>query len=285
MARRYARDNKGRFASSGSGATARGGRLRTAAGNKRKTQTMESAAKPKGTIGKPKGLKPGAIKANAAAAKPTLKRTGQKAQITRMTTNAEQGRRGIVSMSPIAKSVRSGDVANRRSERLARIAERQSGIAARRSINRGSNYNPDGTFNQSAANTNQIKTKRSKQLQDKLAFAASGTRTASDALKRRTTAKPARAAAKPAVKSSKLGFSGSDFAKRSQRTARIRNPEVKATAQRIYGRIIDANQTPRQLKAMFKKAGKPKAKKSTAESRRRQREHQNMLAAAKLLFR
>ncbi len=39
MARRYARDNRGRFASSGSGATARGGRLRTAAGNKRKTQT------------------------------------------------------------------------------------------------------------------------------------------------------------------------------------------------------------------------------------------------------
>ena len=63
MARRYTRDNRGRFASTGSGATARGGRLRTAAGNKRATQTMQSGAAPKGTIGKPKGLKPGAIKA------------------------------------------------------------------------------------------------------------------------------------------------------------------------------------------------------------------------------
>jgi hypothetical protein len=51
MARRYARDNRGRFASVG--ATARGGRLATAAGNKRATQTKEIAGgKPAGTIGK-----------------------------------------------------------------------------------------------------------------------------------------------------------------------------------------------------------------------------------------
>lgn len=43
MARKYTRDNRGRFASRGSGATARGGRLKTAAGNKRKTQTMKAA--------------------------------------------------------------------------------------------------------------------------------------------------------------------------------------------------------------------------------------------------
>lgn len=43
MARKYTRDNRGRFASSGSGATARGGRLRTASGNKRATQTMKAA--------------------------------------------------------------------------------------------------------------------------------------------------------------------------------------------------------------------------------------------------
>jgi hypothetical protein len=56
--RSYVRDNKGRFASSGSGATARGGRLKTAAGNKRATQTAEiSGGRPKGTIGKPRGLK------------------------------------------------------------------------------------------------------------------------------------------------------------------------------------------------------------------------------------
>jgi hypothetical protein len=61
MARRYSRDNRGRFAPTGSGATARGGRLRTAAGNKRATVTTKSGmvaqgrmtgAPLKGTIGK-----------------------------------------------------------------------------------------------------------------------------------------------------------------------------------------------------------------------------------------
>jgi hypothetical protein len=62
MARRYTRDNRGRFSSTG--ATARGGRLRTAAGNKRATQTTKlSGGKAGGTISKPKGFKPGAIKA------------------------------------------------------------------------------------------------------------------------------------------------------------------------------------------------------------------------------
>ena len=41
MARRYSRDNRGRFASGGSGATARGGRLKTASGNTRATQTSK----------------------------------------------------------------------------------------------------------------------------------------------------------------------------------------------------------------------------------------------------
>jgi hypothetical protein len=45
MARRYVRDNRGRFASVG--ATARGGRLRTASGNKRQTQTMQASAAPR----------------------------------------------------------------------------------------------------------------------------------------------------------------------------------------------------------------------------------------------
>lgn len=58
MARRYVRDNRGRFASAGAGATARGGRLRTASGNKRATQKIavlsgdRMSAVPKGAIGK-----------------------------------------------------------------------------------------------------------------------------------------------------------------------------------------------------------------------------------------
>jgi hypothetical protein len=47
MARRYARDNRGRFAPKGTGATARGGRLKTAGGSKRQTQTMQASAAPR----------------------------------------------------------------------------------------------------------------------------------------------------------------------------------------------------------------------------------------------
>lgn len=66
--RKYSRDNNGRFASTGTGATARGGRLLTAKGNKRKTQTITAAGQ-KGVLAKPKGLKPGAIKPKPAANK------------------------------------------------------------------------------------------------------------------------------------------------------------------------------------------------------------------------
>jgi hypothetical protein len=67
--RRYTRDNRGRFATVG--ATARGGRLATVSGNKRATQTERLAGgSPKGTVGKPKGLKPGSIKPKTAASKP-----------------------------------------------------------------------------------------------------------------------------------------------------------------------------------------------------------------------
>jgi len=66
MARRYVRDNRGRFASVG--ATARGGRLATASGNKRETQTKEIAGgKPAGTIGKNRAAKPAAKPAAPAA--------------------------------------------------------------------------------------------------------------------------------------------------------------------------------------------------------------------------
>lgn len=58
MARRYVRDNRGRFAPKGSGATARGGRLKTASGKKRETQTMKtSGGGVPGTIGKNKSTK------------------------------------------------------------------------------------------------------------------------------------------------------------------------------------------------------------------------------------
>ena len=65
--RKYTRDNNGRFASTGTGATARGGRLKTAAGNKRKTQTAKmTGSKTASTVAKPKGLKPNTLKPKAA---------------------------------------------------------------------------------------------------------------------------------------------------------------------------------------------------------------------------
>jgi hypothetical protein len=61
VARKYARDNHGRFASTGTGATARGGRLKTASGNTRATQTIQAGSRA-GVVGKPAGLAPGSIK-------------------------------------------------------------------------------------------------------------------------------------------------------------------------------------------------------------------------------
>ena len=56
---RLTRDNAGRITSvGGEGATARGGRLRTASGNKRAMQTARIGGKRAGVIGKPRGLKP-----------------------------------------------------------------------------------------------------------------------------------------------------------------------------------------------------------------------------------
>ena len=70
---RLTRNNAGRITSvGGAGATARGGRLRTAAGKKRATVTTKISGGRSGVVGKPKGLKPGAVKVKAAT-NPTSK--------------------------------------------------------------------------------------------------------------------------------------------------------------------------------------------------------------------
>jgi len=65
MARKYVRDNRGRFASVG--ATARGGRLKTASGGRRATVTRQINVKSGSTISRPKGYK-----APAATTKPAV---------------------------------------------------------------------------------------------------------------------------------------------------------------------------------------------------------------------
>jgi len=152
------------------------------------------------TGGKKGKAKPAAAK--PAAAKTKLKRSGQKIRVNSLATNKEQGRKGIASMSSRAKAARKGDVAERKSGRMSRIAERQSEIVARRQGRRASNYNPDGTFNQSTANANQRRLGRSKQLQEKLRSAGGGKNIASKALskgRKPAAAKPAAAKRRGAV--------------------------------------------------------------------------------------
>lgn len=80
MARKYARDNRGRFAPAGTGATARGGRLKTSGGGKRATQTMRGpSGGPRGTVGKPKGLKPDPNAKRSGSAPKPAKEKGQQA--------------------------------------------------------------------------------------------------------------------------------------------------------------------------------------------------------------
>lgn len=65
---RITRDNAGRITSvGGQGATARGGRLKTAAGNKRGAVVAKMSLRRGGVVGKPKGLKPGTLKGRVAA--------------------------------------------------------------------------------------------------------------------------------------------------------------------------------------------------------------------------
>lgn len=95
---RLTRDNAGRITSQGgNGATARGGRLATASGKKRAAQTERLAGgRPAGTIGKPKGLKPGAIKPKATAPAPK-----QSSGRRRRPTAAESRANGLTPISEI----------------------------------------------------------------------------------------------------------------------------------------------------------------------------------------
>jgi hypothetical protein len=144
MARRYPRDNRGRFAGGG-GATARGGRLKTAAGNKRKTQTMQAGgAKAAGTIKGRVKRDPGAAgkagKGKASVATAAKKRIA----VTTFKTNTDLGRRGIVSMSARAKVRRSQNVKSLATEKGKEVLDRIQGAGFRRG-SRETKYNAPGS--------------------------------------------------------------------------------------------------------------------------------------------
>jgi hypothetical protein len=109
MARRYSRDNRGRFASGGTGATARGGRLKTASGKTRATQTTKAAAaKPSGTVA-------GKVKRNPAAAG----KIGQaKASAPKATTPTKLGGRLNPAKKADRKATKAYDTAYNRENRI-----------------------------------------------------------------------------------------------------------------------------------------------------------------------
>lgn len=336
MARKYRRDNRGRFAGGGGGATARGGRLRTASGKKRATQTMKAGgAKAAGTIGKPKGLKPRAIKPKAAAAatKPAVKPASKpvrakrgpmserqkdalasaksdlqtykgrlkdarsnkakagnsleklKAQsrIDEHSLNVTRGQRRVTSIQarPILGKPITGP--GRWGERMSSAANRNSG-AIKGKIKRDKNVSSKA---KGGANLNAGKYKNIYMANaNKAAAKTAPTASRKSQLERGAQRSNAKAARRSTF--GKLQFTQDAFLARSQRTASIRNPKVKAHAQRLYGKVIDSfteTETPASLRKSFKTAGKPKAKRRSAEQRRRERGHQDMLKLSRYLFR
>jgi len=217
MARRYARDNRGRFASGGSGATARGGRLRTAAGNKRKTQTMQASAAPKGTIGKPRGLKPqSAKKLRTGIAVNRMRSINQKigkgpdlAQINikgRFTGQA--GKRMDASIDRAVKQTKAAQTAALMKPKAQVRAERAARAEANRAAQAAKPKRTRSVESLRASRAKQIEKRRSittNPAGERASAAASMAANAARTQQRATAfykagGKPARAAAKPAAK-------------------------------------------------------------------------------------
>jgi hypothetical protein len=219
MARKYSRDNRGRFASGGGGATARGGRLKTAAGNKRKTQTMQAGgAKAAGTIKGKVKRDPGAAgkagKGKASVATAAKKRIA----VTTFKTNTDLGRRGVVSMSARAKVRRSQNVKSLATEKGKGVLDRIQGAGARRG-SRETKYNAPGSAGakriaKTAATQSRAKAFAQQQVYNKGGGAYRGQRPEFNWKRSRATAKPAAPkavkpaapkAAKPAVRRKSVG--------------------------------------------------------------------------------
>ena len=128
--RKYSRDNNGRFASTGTGATARGGRLLTAKGNKRtaralagKTKTIEAAGQ-KGVLAKPKGLKPGAVKAAGKPTKAAKLNTGPAKPKSLQSKDAQSDRLDVAGRKKKAKALLEMSKPARKAVRVSLLARR-----------------------------------------------------------------------------------------------------------------------------------------------------------------
>ena len=292
MARRYSRDNRGRFAGGGSssggggkvGATARGGRLRTAAGNKRKTQTTKAAAaNPSGTVA-------GKVKRNPAAAgkigkqaKPQPRRPDQAEVNIKGRFTGQAGKRMDASIDRAVKQVKASERARLmkpkeqvKAERAARAevkrqaaaakpkrtrtaeslrASRAKQIEKRRSIT----TNPAGERAPAAA---KMAANASRTQQRAAAFYKAGGKAAG--------AKPARAAAKPprfsaedaATRRSRAGqlkAMPKDL-RRADRTARLAQREVMAKNGGVGGNVVGRGKSGTQSKINSIREGLMRAK-------------------------
>lgn len=214
--RKYSRDNNGRFASTGTGATARGGRLLTAKGNKRKTQTITAVGK-KGVIGKPKGLKPGGL-VNSAAKRREANSVRKGNRV--LTTDADRRNRAqslataeraltAVKASPSKGRNRLTGSDSELKAAEARVAGLKGPMPNSRKVNRSE---------QAAANRNALARKGSEQRNAK----TMADFTAAKGAAAKPAAKPA--AAKPAAAKKPVRTDGAAFAERNKRTSRT---EVK----------------------------------------------------------
>ena len=210
MARKYRRDNKGRFAGGGGGATARGGRLKTASGNKRKTQTMQSSAAPKGTIGKPKGLKPGAIKtkATSAARRPDMAQVNIKGRFS-----GQAGKRFDASIDRAVKQTKAAQTAALMKPKAQVRAERAARAEANRAAQAAKPKRTRSVESLRASRAKQIEKRRSITTNPAGERASAAAKMAANAARTQQRAaafykaggRPARAAAKPAVRRKSVG--------------------------------------------------------------------------------
>ena len=89
---RITRDNAGRITSvGGQGATARGGRLKTAAGNKRGAVVANMSLQRGGVVGKPRGLKPGVLKGRVVSTEKPYGRGVDAAKAERIVGRLQKG--------------------------------------------------------------------------------------------------------------------------------------------------------------------------------------------------
>jgi len=132
MARRYARDNRGRFAPKGTGATARGGRLKTARGSKRQTQTMQSSAAPRAGAIRGKVKRDPSAAGKIGKAKPVARRPDQAEVNIKGRFTGQAGKRFDASIDRAVKEVQASERARLMKPKAQVRGERAAAAEAKR---------------------------------------------------------------------------------------------------------------------------------------------------------